>query len=249
MSTRARRLRYINAQLIRTQRTMHPVDGHDVSVVLLTRSAPAPSRSARAAVGARYARSLRHERVRQDGTGSREAQGRLTVDSVSTTRSSSASMGRRLPRRLRRSDLRCVGALVATDSYGDSDCHSGSHDMRIDDSSTSSSSSSPRRRCGAAGVAVAAPAVATRARTASRSSAPTELRVPVNGTQVATCTASNPATGARCPATAAASDARAGHPRRVDGRRTRRRATVSSGRAAAVCRCGETPHDRDDDRP
>jgi V8-like Glu-specific endopeptidase len=195
---------YIHAQLIPDPAyNGNPVDGHDVSVVLLTRSAPATvSLGAAPAVGAPVrAVGYGMNVFGQDGTGlGVRRQVGVTVDSVSTHEIVIGFDGQTTCHGDSGGPIfDASGALVATDSYGDPNCHSGSHDMRIDDSldfiKQFLASGGGGSGSGGGG-------------TSSCDASQNGLEVKctngncaclVNGTQVATCTASNPVTACSMP--------------------------------------------------
>jgi V8-like Glu-specific endopeptidase len=116
----------------------NPVDGHDVSIVQLSTAAPATvALGAAPGVGASVrAVGYGMDVPGQDGTGVGVRRDiNVTVDSVSTHEIVIGAAGQSTCHGDSGGPIfDASGALVATDSYGDANCNSGSHDMRIDDS-------------------------------------------------------------------------------------------------------------------
>src|SRR5207249_1880907 len=113
----------------------NPVDGHDVSIVKLSRAAPATvALGAAPAVGAPVrAVGYGMNVPGQDGTGvGARRQIGVTVDSVSTHEIVIGADGQTTCHGDSGGPIfNASGALVATDSYGEANCHSPSHDMRV----------------------------------------------------------------------------------------------------------------------
>lgn len=195
---------YIHAQVMADPAyDGNPVDGHDISVVLLAGSAPATvPLGAAPAVGAPVrAVGYGMNVPGQNGVGvGVKRQVGVTVDSVATHEIVIGAAGHTTCHGDSGGPIfNAAGALVATDSYGDANCQSGSHDMRIDDSRDFIN-----RFLGTTGGGSTGGGSSTSTCDVSQNGREVKCTngscaCLINGTQVGTCTASNPSTACSIP--------------------------------------------------
>jgi V8-like Glu-specific endopeptidase len=188
----------------------NPLDGHDVSIVLLSKAAPAsvalgtaPSVGAAVrAVG--YGMNV----FGQDGTGvGARRQIDISVDTVATHEIVAGDDGSSTCHGDSGGPIfDAAGALVATDSYGEPNCHSPSHDMRIDDNLDFIDQFLGSGGGGGGGGGSGSGGGGSSTSMCDSSQNGVEVKCTdgncaclVYGTQVATCTASDPSTACSIP--------------------------------------------------